>query len=164
MSAGNFKLTAQINAYCLWNIPLLAFITPRVVALSSERAEIRVRLDRRTRNHLGGMYFGALAMGAELSVALQALQSIADSKQRISFIFKDFKAEFLKRSENHTHFVCLETQKIHDLVQRSIENDARVEGCFSGFAYVPDKSEEPIMKYQLTLSLKKTSRAKGDST
>ncbi len=86
----NLKLSALINAYCLINIPLLAFVTPRVIALSDDHAEVRVRLDRRSRNHLGVMYFGALAMGAELSVALKALTAIQQSGKKIDFIFKDF--------------------------------------------------------------------------
>ncbi len=73
----NLKLTALINAYSALQIPLLGFITPKVFRLNEERSEVRVRLDRRTRNHLKVMYFGALAMGAELSIALKAIQTIS---------------------------------------------------------------------------------------
>jgi acyl-coenzyme A thioesterase PaaI-like protein len=68
------KMTFMVNALSIFKIPLLAFITPRIVEMSDDRVVVRVRLDRRTQNHLGVMYFGALAMGAELSVATRALQ------------------------------------------------------------------------------------------
>ena len=94
----NLKLSALINLYSAVNIPLLSAITPRVMELSDGRSMVRVRLDRRTRNHLNVMYFGALAMGAELSVALKAITAIQKSGKKIDFIFKDFQAEFLKRA------------------------------------------------------------------
>lgn len=150
----NLKISALINAYCVVNIPLLAFVTPRVIALTDDRAEVRVRLDRRSRNHLGVMYFGALAMGAELSVALKALTAIQRSGKKIDFIFKDFSSEFLKRADGHTHFVCAEAAGVQDLINRAAASGDRFSETFSGFAYVPSLSEEPVMKYKLTLSVK----------
>lgn len=89
VSLKNLKLTALINAYSMVQIPLLGFIAPESGGINHFKSVIRVRLDRRTRNHLGVMYFGALAMGAELSIALKAITEIADSGQKIDFIFKD---------------------------------------------------------------------------
>ena len=89
----NLKITTLINAYCAVNIPLLAFITPRVVELNDSRAVVRVRLDRRSRNHLGVMYFGALAMGSELSIALKALTAIHGSGKKIDFIAQEMQRE-----------------------------------------------------------------------
>lgn len=154
----NLKISALINAYCAVNIPLLAFVTPRVVALTDDRAEVRVRLDRRSRNHLGVMYFGALAMGAELSIALKALTAIQNSGKRIDFIFKDFSAEFLKRADGHVHFVCAEAAKVQDLINRAAATSERLSETFHGFAFVPTKGDEPVMEYKLTLSVKQRER------
>lgn len=154
----NLKLTAVINAYSAIQIPLLGFVTPRVVDLTEKRSEVRIRLGRRTRNHLGVMYFGALAMGAELSVALKAVQTISQSGKRIDFIFKDFSAEFLKRADGHTHFICEEADGVHDLIQRATASTERLEGTFHGYAIVPGKSSEPVMKYSLTLSVRQRIR------
>lgn len=154
----NLKITALINGYCAVNIPLLAFITPRVVALTDTRAEVRVRLDRRSRNHLGVMYFGALAMGAELSIALKALTAIHASGKKIDFIFKDFQSDFLKRADGHVHFVCADAAKIQDLINRAAASADRISETFEGFAYVPKAGEEPVMKYKLTLSVKQRQR------
>lgn len=162
MSLENWKLTAQINAYSALKIPLLAFVTPKVVELSSRRAAVRVRLDMRTRNHLGVMYFGALAMGAELSIALKCLQAIAKSGQRIDFIFKDFKADFLKRADGHVHFICEDVAKIQALIDKAAAQDERVSQTFKGYAIVPKNGEESVMNYELTLSVK--NRSKPPST
>ena len=80
------KMTAFVNAYSLLKIPALAFITPQILELGPDRGVVKVRLDLRTRNHLGVMYFGALAMGAELSIALRC-SAIAEAERRsCSFI------------------------------------------------------------------------------
>jgi acyl-coenzyme A thioesterase PaaI-like protein len=157
----NLKLSALINLYCSVNIPLLGFITPRVVSLSDARSEVRVRLDRRTRNHLKVMYFGALAMGAELSIALRALTAIQESGKKIDFIFQDFQAEFLKRADGHVHFVCDEAAGVLALIQEAANSDERLSKTFAGYAYVPSSGTEPVMKYKLTLSVKNRSSKKS---
>lgn len=157
----NLKMTAGINAYSAINIPLLAFITPRVVTLDDNRAEVRVRLDRRSQNHLKVMYFGALAMGAELSIALKALQAIPRSGKKIDFIFQDFQAEFLKRADGHVHFICDEAAGVQDLINRAAASPDRLSETFNGFAYVPKNGPDPVMRYRLTLSVKNRSLKKG---
>ena len=154
MNFETLKMTAVINAYSAFKIPLLAFITPQVMELGERRAVVRVRLGLRTRNHLGVMYFGALAMGAELSIALKCLQAISASGKKIDFIFKDFEAQFLKRVDGHAHFVCDQGDQISALIGKAAISADRQEKTFSGYAFVPSKSEEPVMNYKLTLSVK----------
>jgi hypothetical protein len=158
MNFDTVKMTAMVNGYSLLKIPLLAFITPRIVEVGETRAVIRVRLDWRTRNHLNVMYFGALSMGAELSVATKALSAISASGKKIDFIFKDFQAEFLKRADGHVHFVCEQGREIVQLIQRAASGQERQTQTFSGYAFVPERSDEPIMNYKLTLSLKQRLR------
>lgn len=148
----------MINAYSALKIPLLAFATPTVEELTDSRSVAKIRLDIRTRNHLGVMYFGALAMGAELSIALKAIQTIAASGKKIDFIFKDFESQFLKRADGHVLFVCDEGDKVAGLIHKASANSERHEQTFAGYAYVPSKSEEPVMKYKLTLSVKQRTR------
>jgi acyl-coenzyme A thioesterase PaaI-like protein len=163
VSLKNLKLTALINAYSMVQIPLLGFITPRVVESTASKSVIRVRLDRRTRNHLGVMYFGALAMGAELSIALKAITEIAESGQKIDFIFKDFSADFLKRADGHVHFVCGQAKGVADLIRKASKSSERLEKKFSGYAIVPANGNEPVMKYTLTLSVRNRPTMKRNS-
>lgn len=149
------KMSALINAYCMVNIPLLAFCTPRVIELDDNRAIARIRLDRRTRNHLGVMYFGALAMGAELSIALKCLQAIAKSGQKIDFIFKDFECEFHRRADGHVHFICDQAAAVQTLINKAAASSERMTETFEGYALIPGgESQEPVMSYKLTLSVR----------
>lgn len=158
MISENLKLTALINGFSLLKIPLLAACTPQVLDLTAERSVVRVRLDWRTRNHLGAMYFGALAMGAELSVALAAVDEIQKSKMRIDFLFKDFHASFLKRADHHVHFVCEQVGQVRALIEKAKSSNDRFEQEYNGYAFVPSRSEEPVMKYSVTLSVKNRSK------
>lgn len=158
MNFKNLKLTALINGFSLIKIPLLAFCGPQVVELSDEKSVVKVALKYRTKNHLRVMYFGALAMGAELSIALMAVDQIQKSGQKIDFLFKDFEARFLKRAEGDVHFVCPDAKEVKDLIEQAKTSGERLEKKFTGYALVPKLSDEPVMTYALTLSVKNRSK------
>ncbi len=156
MNLANLKMTAIVNAYSFFKIPLLAFASPKVIDMTEARSEVRIKLGMRTKNHLGVMYFGALAMGAELSIALKAIDLINSSDKKMSFIFKDFSADFLKRADGHVHFVCDQAVKVAALVAKAEASSERQNETFDGYAYVPSNSNEPVMTYRLTLSIKRS--------
>lgn len=152
------RMTALVNGLSALKIPLLAFCTPNIKEITDTRTAVKVRLDWRTGNHLGVMYFGALAMGAELSIALKAIQKIEESKKRIDFIFKDFNAQFKKRADGHVLFICDEADKVADLIARAVLTEDRLEGTYHGRAVLEEKPEEVVMEYTLTLSVKNRSK------
>jgi hypothetical protein len=154
----NIKNTILINALGVLKNPMLAICTPRVVDLTDERCELKIRLDYRTRNHLGTMYFGALAIGAELSVVFKAIQDIRavaqKAGQKIDFIFKDFSCQFLKRPDGHVHFICEQGLDIKAMVEKACLSSERFSKKLSGFAVVPTSGDEPVLKYDMTLSIR----------
>lgn len=154
----NLKYTAFIQLYGLLKIPLVLFISPRVVEAGDKRFVLKVPLNYRNKNHLGSMYFGAMGIGAELSVAAAAVMAITESKQKIDFVFKDFSAQYLKRGDGHVHFICDEVEAVKALIEEACTNPNRLERKFKGYAVVPSKSEsEPVMTYELTLSVRNRS-------
>lgn len=155
MKSNTLKLTALINVLGFLKIPLLAFCFPKVKELSETKSIIKIRLGYKTRNHLRSMYFGALAIGAELSVALTAVDQIQKSKKHIDFIFKDFKAEFLKRADGHVLFICEEASGVKALIDQALVSEERLEQKFNGYAIIEGRPEEKIMTYTLTLSVKR---------
>ena len=66
------------------------------------------------------MYFGVLSVGADVTGGFLAMQYIQSSKSKISLIFKDFHADFLKRAEGNVHFICKDGLEIKKLVNNSI--------------------------------------------
>lgn len=158
-----FKLTALIQSFSLLRVPLLGILRPKVVTLNAQEARVRIPFSFLARNHVGSMYFGALAIGAELAVALRVVEAMLVHKTPVTFIFKDFKCEFLKRAEGPTDFCCLEVTEIDALIKKALELQERVEGTFSGFACSKNDnshSAQPYMTFQITLSVKAHSRKK----
>jgi len=151
-----WKETLWVRGWSLRNVFLLWFISPSVLELSDRRCEIVVPLNWRTRRHdIRAMYLGALCMGADVAGGLIAFSIVGRSKQRVSFIFKDLHADFLKRAEDDVHFVCEEGQKIADLIARTMATGERQEATVNVIATVPAKLAEPVAKFALTLSLKR---------
>jgi hypothetical protein len=153
-----FKLNFLLKLYAWFKLPLLAFANPTVIELNDSRSVIKLKLGYRTRNHLNVMYFGALSIAAELSIAVKAVTSIQASGQKIDFIFKDFSAQFLKRCDGHVHFICDEVHLVQDLVNEAAKSPERREKTLKGYAVVPSKGPDVVMRYELTLSVKNRSR------
>lgn len=150
------KDTLFLRAFGFLKVPVLFFISPSVVELTDERCVIQVPLNRRTKNHLRSMYFGVLCAGADVAGGMNAMRMIQKEKSRVSLIFKDFQAQFLKRAEGDTFFTCEDGLAIQALVQKAIETGERQHMPVRVTATVPSKlGNEPVATFTLTLSLKR---------
>jgi acyl-coenzyme A thioesterase PaaI-like protein len=141
----------------LTKIPLLFYVGVTVAKISAERMVVRIPLRRRTKNHLGSMYFGVLCAGADCAVGVFAMHLIKKQPENIALVFKDFEAQFLKRAEGDVDFCCNQGKEIAELVAQAAASDERVERQFEVVATVPSISDEPVARFKLTLSLKKRS-------
>ena len=153
----SLKNTFYLRYFGLTKIPLLYYVRPSVIEKSDERVVIRIPLRRRTKNHQGSMYFAALAMGADCCVGLLAVELINQRKENISFIFKDFNAEFYRRATGDVFFTCNNGREITELVNNAASNTERVERPLDAVATIPAESDEPVARFRLTLSLKRSS-------
>jgi acyl-coenzyme A thioesterase PaaI-like protein len=148
--------TMRLRVWTFLRIPLLFFLRPSVVEASPERTVVRIPLTRRSRNHLGSMYFGALCAGADLAGALTAMRRIEASGRRVSLIFRDVRARFFRRAEGSVLFTCEDGAAVAALVARAIESGEREELPVTIVARVPgEPREEPAAEFVLTLSLKR---------
>ncbi len=148
--------TTRLRLWTFAKIPLLFFLRPSVIEASEQRTVIRIPLSRRSRNHLGSMYFGALCAGADLAAALTAMRRIDASGRRVSLIFKDVTARFHRRAEGDVLFSCEEGEAVTELVRRAIESGEREELPVGVVATVPAKlGDEPVARFVLTLSVKR---------
>jgi len=151
-----FRETLALRLWCWRHIPLLAWIRPSVVAMDGDRCILRVPLSRRTRNHLGSMYFGVLCSGADAAAALLGFRLLRERGSRISVIFKDARAEFLKRAEADVHFACEQGSEIRALLDRADASGERENLPVRVVATVPSRfGDEPVATFELTLSVKR---------
>lgn len=150
-----WRETLRLRLWALSKIPMIAWVLPSVVSLSEEACELRVPLSRRTRNHLGSMYFGALCTGADAAAALLGL-TVSRGLRGISFVFKDVHGEFLKRPEADVHFFCSEGGEIRRLLEKANASGERESFPIHVIATVPSLfGEEPVARFTLTLSVKR---------
>lgn len=151
-----FKANVLVQVYTFLKIPLLFFCRPRIMELESNKSVLKLPLNRRTKNHLGSMYFGAMSIGAEAAIAVTAVKKIVESNKKIDYIFKDFKAQFYKRAEGgDVHFVCEQGEAIRQLIEKAIISKERETQTFKSYAIVPKKDPNLIVaEFEVTLSVK----------
>ncbi len=153
MISENFKQNLFVTMFGLLKVPLIFFVSPKVIELSDEKCIVSIPLKRKTKNHLGSMYFGVLCTGADIAGGLCAMNEIKKSKKKIQLSFKDFKAEFLKRAYEDVHFECTENQEIKAFVEM-VANSTERHNRIVKIDAISSKSRELIAKFELTLSLK----------
>lgn len=149
--------TLAVRLWSLQNVFLLWFVKPSVVEINDRGCVIRIPLSWRTRRRdIHAMYLGVLCMGADVASGLPAFDLVRRKKVRVSFIFKDIRAEFLKRAEGDVHFTNTDGPLIQALIDRALASGEREEAIVRVVATVPKKlGDEPVAKFELTLSIKR---------
>ena len=148
------KLTWMIRLFGITKVAMIAYCRPRVIYMDDTQLEIKIPLNRRTKNHINSMYFGALAVGADITGGFLALPPIQKSKRKIVLLFKDFNANFLKRAESDVHFICSDGLAVKQLVEAAIKSQERQNYTLKIIAKTPKVSNDVIAEFDLTLSIK----------
>ncbi len=144
-----------LKSFGLFKVPLIFFVSPKIIKLDDNTTEIKIPLNWRTRNHLKSMYFGAMCIGADLAGGIVAMKYIKESGKDVHLSFKDLKANFSKRAMSATHFYCDQNQEIKKFVKEVIENpNVRSNKSLKISARCPEISQEEVAQFELSLSLK----------
>ena len=148
------KLTWMLRLFGFTKVAMIAYCRPRVITFDETTLEIKIPLNRRTRNHINSMYFGALSIGADITGGFLALSPIQQSKRKIILLFKDFNAKFLKRAESDVHFICKDGLAVKNLVDSAIKTQERQNFKLHIIAKTPKISDDIVAEFELTLSIK----------
>lgn len=147
--------TLKLWVFGFFKIPMIFWLRPKILELNNERAVIKIALRRRTKNHLNSMYFGVLSVGADIAGGIQMMHMLKKDISKISFVFKDFQAEFLKRPEADVYFTCAEGALVANTIKKALESHERENVQVHVIATTPSISEdEPVARFMLTLSMK----------
>lgn len=149
------KETLILRGFAWAKIPLIAFLNPRVECLNEDMVEIIIPFGYRSKNHLGSMYFGALATGADLALGYMAFREFQKRDLKIQLIFKSLQAEFLKRAEADVVFRFTGGAALREQIAECLAKPERVTRAYDILALTPSLSgDEPVAKFRLELSLK----------
>ena len=151
--------TILLRLFGLFKIPMVFHLRPSILVWTEQRCVLRLRLNRRSKNQLGSMYFAALAAGADLAAGFFSIAAIRASGKPVSMVFKNVSADFLKRADGDVHFICDDGELIAALVNKTLATGQREEAPVHVVATVPDKhGEEPVATFAMTLSVKKVAK------
>jgi len=146
------KIRWKLFLLGLFKIPLIFLVSPKIVFINEESCLAKITLTRRTKNHLNSMYFGAMAVGADVAAGIHAFYLSEVSKYKISLAFKSFRAEFLKRAESDIIFKCEEGKKISLMIEKSKIEGKRINEMIEVQAI--NSSSEIVATFSMELSLK----------
>jgi len=149
--------TTMVRLWSLQNVFFIWLMRPKILELTNDRCVVRVPLNWITRRRdIHAMYLGTLCMGADVAAGLISFVLMRSRKERVVFIFKDLKAEFLKRAEGAVVFTNNDGPVIQDLLRRALETGERQEATVHVVATVPSKlGDEAVARFELTLSVKR---------
>jgi acyl-coenzyme A thioesterase PaaI-like protein len=149
------KAKRMLWLFGFFKIPLIGYVNPKLIELTNKNMVVKIPLRRKTKNHLGSMYFGALGIGADLAGAFQAFYIADKRKSKISLAFKDFKADFLRRPESDVFFISEAGEQIEKMVDETIRTKERVtQGIRIDAVINYPENPEVVAEFTLGLSVK----------
>lgn len=137
-----------------FKIPLVGFIKPKLISIDEKNVRIKIKLRRRTKNHLNSMYFGALAVGADIAGGIHVFYFAELSNLKVSFAFKGMKADFIKRAESDVIFESNHGELVQKAINLSEETGERVNETINVIAR--DKHQEIVATFEMIVSVKVT--------
>jgi len=151
-----FKAKFMLWFFATFKIRLIGYCKPRLQELNDNKTVIRIKLRSRTKNHLGSMYFGALAIGADLAGAYHAFYIARENDYKASIVFKDFKASFISRPEAHVYFESIGGNSIKKMLESSQQSKERVTEQVEINAYTDyyGVAKTQVAEFKLGLSVK----------
>ncbi|KOO08124.1 PaaI family thioesterase [Vibrio hepatarius] len=150
------KANLYLKSFGFFKVPLIWICRPKILKLDRNSVEIKIPLKRKTKNHLNSMYFGVLAVGADVAGGFMAMSKAQERGEKVSLAFKAVEGQFLKRPEADVHFVCDDGPLIDKMLDETFETGERVNQAVKITAICPSlHGNEPMAEFMLTLSLKK---------
>jgi acyl-coenzyme A thioesterase PaaI-like protein len=146
--------TGQLKLFGALKIPLLFLLNPKVLQVNENVCEIKVPLNYLTRNHVGSMYFGALAIGADTVVLMHALKIAEKFGYDANGIFKDLHVDFIKRAESDVVFRCESGALIREIIEKAATTGDRVTQSVPVEAFTVKGGRELVAKFSLGLSVR----------
>jgi len=136
----------------IFKIPLIGYTKPQLIALNDTSAKVKIKLRRRTKNHLNSMYFGALAIGADVAGGVHAFYYAEKHNKKVAFAFKGINAEFIMRAESDCSFVSNDGNKVEAAILKSIETGDRVNETTN--VEVFNEQKELVANFEMIISVK----------
>jgi acyl-coenzyme A thioesterase PaaI-like protein len=146
------KMKWQVFLLGRFKIPMLGYTGLKLDDIDDEKAIVKIKLKRRTKNHLNSMYFGALAVGADVAGGIHAFYFAQKHNKKVSFAFKGMSCEFIKRAESDCTFISKDGKKVENAILKSIATGDRIND--TTHVDVFDAEKELVATFEMIVSVK----------
>ena len=151
------KNTLSLWSWCFLKVPMIFSVKPWVFQLNNSLAAVYLPFFYFNKNHIKSMYMGSLVAAADITAGLFAMHIAKQKKCTPLLVFKDVQANFIKRAEAHTLFICKDKEKIEQLIEEALSTNKRCDKTISGNAYCPKTfADKEIAEFKMTLSIRAT--------
>lgn len=133
-------------------IPMIGYTGLKLLEINETSSIVKIKLKRRTKNHLNSMYFGALAIGADVAGGIHAFYFANKYGKKVSFAFKGMECEFFKRAESDCIFQSDDGSKVENAIKNSIATGERINETTTVSVFNSNKEE--VAKFKLIVSVK----------
>ncbi|MDO7613766.1 MAG: DUF4442 domain-containing protein [Crocinitomicaceae bacterium] len=131
---------------------MIRYTRPKLLAIDDTTVRVKIKLRRRTKNHLSSMYFGALSVGADIAGGIQVFYFSKKMDRKVSFAFKGMNAQFLKRAESDIVFESNEGQKIQKAMEKSLKEGSRINDSI--MVEAKNDSGEIVATFEMIVSVR----------
>ncbi|PSL07629.1 DUF4442 domain-containing protein [Cecembia rubra] len=100
----------------LFKLPSAVFWRLKIKSLTLEKCEVTIPYFWRSQNPFQSIYFAALAGAAELSTGALCQLAMA-GKGKFSMLVVDFRAEYHKKANDTTTFLCDQGAELNKLIE-----------------------------------------------
>ena len=97
---------------------MIGYTSPKLLEVSDTIVLLKIKLRWRRRNHLQSMYFGSLAVSADISGGLHVFYYAKKMNKKVSFSFKAIEVIFLKRAETDVVFTTSQGLLIRSAIKK----------------------------------------------
>lgn len=146
------KSPLRLKLFFLKSLPMAFMARLKVPKASNERASVSVSLGYLTKNPFRSIYFACLAMAAELSTGILAMNAIEQSGQKFSVLVTGLKVEFTKKATGKITFLSEDGKAMISTVQQCLENNEP--GKCIAKSIGTNEAGETVAEFEITWSFK----------
>lgn len=124
----------------------------RIAHATKDSAAVTVSLGYRTKNPFRSIYFACLAMAAELSTGILAMNAIEQTNRSFSLLVTGLEAEFTKKATGTITFESTDGSDMQQAVRQCLKN--KEAGTCTATSIGKNKKDEVVAKFHITWSFK----------
>ncbi len=141
----------QFTFFQLIKLPASWFVGIKILSVNEKKAAVTLPYRWSSTNPFKSIYFAALCAAGEMSTGLLVLIGI-EEHGNFSMLVKNFEAEFIKKANTTTRFICEDGDLLKEKITTSIISKEPFEIILQTIGY--NTSNEIVCKMKITWALK----------